>query len=53
MLHVRLTDETLRRIEIEAEKKEIGASTLARIILLEWLTMSQEQRDGPRPKRPP
>ena len=50
MLHVRLTDETLRRLEAEAEKKEMGASTLVRMVLLEWL---QEQRDEPRPKRPP
>ena len=50
MLHVRLTDETLRQLECEAEKKEMGTSTLVRMLLLEWL---QEQRHGTKQKRPP
>ena len=51
MLHVRLTDEVLDDLMSETEKMGIGASTLARMLLMKWL---KERRNGPQePERQP
>lgn len=43
MLHVRLTDETMKALEEEGEKRGLKPSTLVRMVMMDWL---RESRDG-------